>query len=150
MVIALPGGVAAELILSGSPGRKSHPVVRIYSEGKRNSLRRKALTCCKVGAILITAVFAIIATLTYNSYNSFAQIIDQQIAGGYLRGHAGLYAAPRVIEKGARLSKEQLVTSLQRAGYARDRASNIWSGSFQVSDNRVRILPRQGTETNQT
>ncbi|MDT7817370.1 MAG: penicillin-binding protein, partial [Acidobacteriaceae bacterium] len=74
-------------------------------------------------------------------------MIDQQIAGGYLRGHAGLYAAPRVIEKGARLSKEQLVTSLQRAGYARDGASNIWSGSFQAGEDRVTILPRQGTET---
>lgn len=105
----------------------------------RKSLRRKAVTSCKVGAILITAGFAIVATLTYNSYNSFARVIDQQIAGGYLRGHAGLYAAPRVIEKDALLSREQLVTSLQRAGYARDRVSNIWSGSFQVSEDRKTV-----------
>lgn len=149
-VIALPGGVAAELILSGSPVRKTYSGVRIYSEGRRKSLLRKAVTCCKFGTILITAGLGVIAVLTYNSYCSFAKVIDQQIAGGYLRGHAGLYAAPRVIEKGARLSKEQLVTSLQRAGYARDRASNIWSGSFQVSDDRVKILPRQGTETHQS
>jgi penicillin-binding protein, 1A family len=76
-------------------------------------------------------------------------MLDQQIAGGYLRSHAGLYAAPRVIEKGARLSKDQLVTSLQSAGYAPGAASNIWSGSFQVSENQVRILPRQGTEPHQ-
>ncbi|MGI9066951.1 MAG: penicillin-binding protein 1A, partial [Pyrinomonadaceae bacterium] len=146
MVIAPADIVAAELILSRTPAHKTHPSVRIYCEGRRKSLRRKTVTCCKLGAILIITGFAIVATLTYNSYSNFAQVIDQQIAGGYLRGHAGLYAAPRVIEKGARLSKEQLVTSLQRAGYARDRASNIWSGSFQISEDRVRILPRQGTE----
>ena len=141
--------MAAEFILSRTPAEKTHTGVRIYRGGRRKSLRAKVLASCKVGAILLTAGFAVVAIVTYKSYNSFAQVIDQQIAGGYLRGHAGLYAAPRVIEKGARLSREQLVTSLQRAGYARDRASNIWSGSFQVSEDRVSILPRQGTETHQ-
>ena len=142
--------MAAELTLSRTPSQKTHAGVRIYCEGRRNSFWRRALTCCKVGAILVTAGFAVVATLTYNSYSSFAQVIDQQIAGGFLRGHAGLYAAPRVIEKGGRLSREQLVTSLQRAGYARDRASNIWSGSFQVGEDSIKILPRQGTETHQS
>ena len=146
-VIALAAIVAAELTLSRTPAQKTHTGVRIYCEGRRKSLRTRAVTCCKVGTILITAGFAAVAILTYNSYSSFAKVIDQQIAGGYLRGHAGLYAAPRVIEKGARLSKEQLITTLQRAGYARDRASNIWSGSFQVGEERIRISPRQGTET---
>ena len=50
-----------------------------------------------------------------------------------LKSHAGLYAAPRVIEKGARLSEEQLAATLQRAGYAQDQASNIWNGSFKVT-----------------
>jgi penicillin-binding protein 1B len=76
-------------------------------------------------------------------------MIDQQIAGGYLRSHAGLYAAPRIVEKGARMSKDQLATSLQRAGYARDKASNIWNGSFQLNDSGIRISPRQGSEPHQ-
>ena len=98
---------------------------------------------------MIIAVCGYFAVLIHNSYNSFAQLIDQQIAGGYLRSHAGLYAAPRTIEKGARISRDQLATSLQRAGYARDKASNIWNGSFQISEDNIRILPRQGTETHQ-
>ena len=141
--------MAAELTLPLTPGRKPNRTVSVYREGTRTGLRRKAGICCKVGAILITAVCGTFAVLIHNSYNSFAQLIDQQIAGGYLRSHAGLYAAPRIIEKGARLSKDQLATSLQRAGYARDKASNIWNGSFQVSENSIRILPRQGTETHQ-
>src|SRR6266550_3164349 len=127
-----PHIMAAQLILPRTPARRAHVRVISYREGRGKALLRKAALYCKLGAILITALSAITAIFAYNSYRSFAQVIDQQIAGGYLRGHAGLYAAPRVIEKGARLSKEQLVTSLQRAGYARDRASNIWSGSFQV------------------
>ena len=60
-----------------------------------------------------------------------------------------MYAAPRTIEKGARLSKDQLATSLQRAGYARDQASNIWNGSFQVGEDFIRIWPRHGSEMHQ-
>ncbi len=147
--IALIACMVAELTLTRIPVCKTHNTPRVYREGKRKALRRKAGTCFKLGAIVVTAVLATVTVLTYNSYRSFAQLIDQQIAGGYLRSHAGLYAAPRKIEKGARLSKDQLATSLQRAGYARDKASNIWSGSFQMSESSIRILPRQGTETHQ-
>ena len=141
--------MAAELTLTRTPGRQANRPVYVYRERLRTGLRRKAGICCKVGALLLTAFCGICAFLIYNSYSSFAQLIDQQIAGGYLRSHAGLYAAPRIIEKGARLSKDQLATSLQRAGYARDKASNIWNGSFQMSENSIRILPRQGSETHQ-
>jgi penicillin-binding protein 1B len=149
--------VAAEITL---PARKSPVIERggekrqsvkrtvVISE-KRTSLKRAAVICGAVAAILIAIAVVTFAIITYNSYSSFALMLDQQIAGGFLRSHAGLYAAPRVIEKGARLSPEQLITSLQRAGYAPGAASNVWSGSFQVSDHRVRILPRQGTETYQ-
>jgi penicillin-binding protein 1B len=95
--------------------------------------------------ILLTVACLTAAIFIYNSYSAYAQSIDQQIAGGYLRGHAGLYAAPRVIERGARLSKEQLVISLQRAGYGQNTASNIWSGSFEVIGDRIRIVPRHET-----
>jgi len=146
--IALVACMVAELTLTRMPVCKTHNTVRVYREGKRKALGRKG-TCFKLGAITVTAVLATVTVLTYNSYRSFAHLIDQQIAGGYLRSHAGLYAAPRKIEKGARLSKDQLATSLQRAGYAPDKASNIWSGNFQMSENSIRILPRQGTETHQ-
>jgi penicillin-binding protein 1B len=140
--------MAAELTLPRTTARNVYRAF-VYREGLRKSLRRKAGIYCQVGAILLTAVFGTVAVLIHNSYYSFAQLIDQQIAGGYLRSHAGLYAAPRIIEKGARLSKDQLATSLQRAGYARDKASNIWNGSFQISESSIRILPRHGSETHQ-
>jgi hypothetical protein len=101
--IALVSCMVAELTLTRIPVCKTHYTVRVYREGKAKAFRRKAGTCLKLGAIVVTAVLATVTVLTYNSYRSFAQLIDQQIAGGYLRSHAGLNAAPREIEKGARL-----------------------------------------------
>lgn len=103
----------------------------------------------KVASIVLTLFFLVVAAIAVHSYINFSSLIDQQIAGGYLKSHAGLYAAPRVIEKGARGTKDQLATALQTAGYARDKASNIWNGSFQVGDNYIRVLPRQGTESHE-
>ena len=140
---------ARELTLPHTSTRKKRAAVSVGSEHKPRSFVRKAKVCCKIGAVLIITAIATVAVLTYNSYRSFAQVIDQQIAGGYLRSHAGLYAAPRVIEKGAHLTKDQLATALQRAGYAPNRASNIWNGSFQVGDRSIKILPRQGTDAHQ-
>jgi penicillin-binding protein 1B len=140
--------MAAELSVPLTQTHKTHPI-RAYRGEKRGRFLRKALTWCKFAALISAVLLTTLSVLAYNSYSSFAQVIDQQIAGGYLRSHAGLYAAPRVIEKGARLTKEQLATALQRAGYAPNRGSNIWNGSFQVSDQTIRILPRQGTEAHQ-
>lgn len=141
--------MAAEIILTQTRIGKTRQSPIVYRKPKQKTLKRRAVTCCKVGVIVITAGLFLAGVLTYNSYRSFAMQIDQQIAGGYLRSHAGLYAAPRIIEKGARLSKTQLATALQRAGYASNKASNIWNGSFQMSDQKIRILPREGTEAHQ-
>lgn len=139
--------MAAELTV---PLKRSHKMnVYVCLEGKQRTFIRRARVCCRIGALVATAVIAVVAALTYNSYRRFAQLIDQQIAGGYLKSHAGLYAGPRVIESGARLTRDQVAAALQRAGYAPNRASNIWNGSFQVSDRSIRILPREGTDSHQ-
>ena len=141
--------MSAGLTVPLTEARKKRHIVYVHRENERRAFARKARLCFNICALVSTAILATVAVLTYNSYRSFALLIDQQIAGGYLRSHAGLYAAPRVIEKGARLTKEQVVTALRRAGYAADKASNIWNGSFQMSEQNIRILPRQGTEAHQ-
>jgi len=144
--------VAAELTLPRTSvripvKRVRHVSVTLAQPRERGWLKRTAFICGIVLTILLAVACLTAATFIYNTYSAYAQSIDQQIAGGYLRGHAGLYAAPRVIERGARLSKEQLVISLQRAGYGPNTASNIWSGSFEVKGDQIRIAPRQGTTT---
>ena len=141
--------MAAELTLIRPSIQAPRRRIIVHQAVERGEFARRLLTFLKVAGIVLMLGFAVVAAIAVYSYISFSRLIDQQIAGGYLKSHAGLYAAPRVIEKGARVAKDQLVTALQRAGYARDKASNIWNGSFQVYDNHIRILPRQGTESHE-
>jgi penicillin-binding protein 1B len=112
-------------------------------------LPKKLVVTFEVTAILLAVISLLAIIRAYNDYQSFALLIDQQIEAGYLRSHAGIYAAPRVIERGARMTKDQLVTSLLRAGYARQTASNIWNGSFQIQEKGVRIFPRKDSDTHE-
>ena len=100
----------------------------------------------KVGTIVIAAALLITFGKAYADYREFAGFIDQQIAAGFLRSHAGFYAAPRIIERGARINQQQLITALQRAGYGHEISSNIWNGSFQTSDKSVLIFPRKESD----
>src|SRR5919112_526770 len=75
------------------------------------------------------------------SYNYYSQIIDARLASGYLTSRPGLYAAPRVLQVGQKLSREKLINCLRRAGYLETNASNVWSGSFIATDSAVEIRP---------
>jgi penicillin-binding protein 1B len=115
----------------------------VFREPKYLALLLRLPMLLKVGAIVLAAALLLIFAKAYADYREFAGLIDQQIAAGYLKSHAGFYAAPRVIERGARLNQEQLVAALQRSGYARETSSNIWSGSFQTNDKSLLIFPRK-------
>ena len=141
--------MATELTLIKPSLPAPHRRLIIHQAVERGRFAKRLVTFLKATAIALMIGFAGVAAIAVNSYINFSRLIDQQIAGGYLKSHAGLYAAPRVIEKGARVTKDQLVAALQTAGYARDTASNIWNGSFQVGDNYIRISPRQGTESHE-
>lgn len=138
--------MAAELTIPKTSRHRAQPRRRVYVEQERFSLLRHALFFGKIVAVLLVIGAAISGYFLYTSYQGFAEVVDRQIAGGYLRGHAGLYASPRVIEKGTRVSKDRLVTSLQRAGYVSEASSNIWSGSYSQVGNSIRVSPRQNTE----
>ncbi|HEU5459595.1 MAG TPA: PBP1A family penicillin-binding protein, partial [Pyrinomonadaceae bacterium] len=88
-----------------------------------------------------TIAIAIAADAFLRSYTYHSQIIDARLATGYLTSRPGLYAAPRVLQAGQKLSREKLVTILRRAGYLETNASNVWSGSFTVKDSTLEIRP---------
>src|SRR5436190_7462414 len=75
------------------------------------------------------------------SYKYYSRIIDARLAHGYLTSRPGLYAAPRVLEPGQKLSQEKLVNVLRRAGYLESAASDVWSGSFNNKSGQVDIRP---------
>lgn len=76
-----------------------------------------------------------------NSYKYHSRLIDARLASGYLTSRPGLYAAPRIIERGQKLSHPDLVKSLRRAGYVESGGSNVFSGSFRNSGSSIEIRP---------
>ncbi|HET9479771.1 MAG TPA: transglycosylase domain-containing protein, partial [Pyrinomonadaceae bacterium] len=93
-------------------------------------------------SVVITAVAVILsADALIRSYKFYSQIVDARLASGYLTSRPGLYAAPRVLQVGQKLSRDKLINALRRAGYLETTASNVWSGSFNADGNAIEIRP---------
>ena len=101
----------------------------------------------RLGLVLLTIASAFAADALLRSYTYYSQIIDARLASGYLTSRPGLYAAPRVLQAGQKLSRDKLVKALRRAGYIETAASNVWSGSFIVNDSTLEIRPGPSTRT---
>jgi penicillin-binding protein 1B len=91
--------------------------------------------------VLIIVAAALGGDALVRSYNHYSQIIDARLASGYLTSRPGLYAAPRVLQVGQKLSREKLINGLRRANYLESNASDVWSGSFCVCGSVVEIRP---------
>jgi penicillin-binding protein 1B len=92
--------------------------------------------------VSVATCIALASSVVYN-YNAAALVIDERLAAGYLTSRAGVYAAPRVLRAGQRISRERLVESLRRAGYVEASASGVWSGAFVVRDGEeIEIRPQ--------
>lgn len=91
-------------------------------------------------SMVITAVAALLSVdALIRSYKYYSQVIDARLASGYLTSRPGLYAAPRVLQVGQKLSRDKLINALRRAGYLETSASNVWSGSFIADGNAIEI-----------
>lgn len=92
-------------------------------------------------AIFILALVSL-GAFFFNSYRSYAKIVDDRLARGYLVSRAGIYAAPRTLRPGQKLSREELAMALGRAGYLDgEDASEVWNGSFTMREDAVDIRP---------
>ena len=76
-------------------------------------------------------------------YCTYAKIIDERLASGYLTSRAGIYAAPRVLRVGQSFSRQRLIEVLRRAGYVEAEASKVWNGGFTAQDHGVEIRARR-------
>src|SRR5687767_12106185 len=75
--------------------------------------RRLILRFTLAGLILIAGAALLFLVFSYRSYS---KIVDARLARGYLTSRAGIYAAPRTLRAGQRLSRDALVSLLRRAG----------------------------------
>src|ERR1051325_1293327 len=100
----------------------------------------------RLGLVLLLIACAVAADAVARSYRFYSQIIDARLATGYLTSRPGLYAAPRVLEAGQKLSHEKLIEVLRHAGYLETNASDVWSGSFCVCDGAIEIRPARSKQ----
>jgi len=100
----------------------------------------------RLGLVVFLMAAAVAADAIAHSYRYYSEIIDARLENGYLTSRPGLYAAPRVLEAGQKLSREKLVAALRRAGYVESKASDVWSGSFTVSDSTIEIRSARSKE----
>ncbi len=90
---------------------------------------------------LLGIVTVLAADSVVRSYKYYSRVVDARLAAGYSHSRAGLYAAPRRIQPGTKISKENLIAALRRAGYVSFPVNNAWSGSFRETDSTIEIRP---------
>jgi penicillin-binding protein 1B len=96
----------------------------------------------RIAFIVSVAACAVLLSALLRSYNAAALAIDERLAAGYLTSRAGIYAAPRVLRAGQRVSRGRLVESLRRAGYVESGAGGVWSGAFVAREGgEVEVRP---------
>jgi penicillin-binding protein 1B len=104
-------------------------------------LARIARRLIRLSVVVVIMTLILGGEALLRSYKHYSQIIDARLATGYLTSRPGLYAAPRVLQAGQKLSHEKLINALRRAGYLETSASNVWSGSFVVNGSAIEIRP---------
>src|SRR6185503_11736501 len=130
--------------ITSIPGREPHFTRRLKS-GTFNFFRAKRLTDRRLILKTFCGVAAIALALggdaLLSSYKYYARIIDARLASGYLTSRPGIYAAPRTLRPGQKLSRLDLITALRRAGYVKSESSNVWSGSFRETEKGIEVRP---------
>jgi penicillin-binding protein 1B len=87
-------------------------------------------------SILLVMVIAIVEVMA--SYSRYAAIIDARLADRSLLYPAGIYAAPCRVSLGERITRDDLVERLLRAGYQESERSNQFAaGSFTLQPDSV-------------
>ena len=116
-------------------------VTSVPDRGAVERLARVGRRLVRVSLLVVIVAAVLGGEALVRSYKYYSQIIDARLASGYLTSRPGLYAAPRVLQVGQKLSREKLINSLRRAGYLETSASNVWSGSFIASESAIEIRP---------
>jgi penicillin-binding protein 1B len=82
------------------------------------------------------------------SYRSCARLVDARLAHGYLISRGGIYAAPRILRRGQKLTPDGLAAALRRAGYIEgEDATEIWNGSFTSAGDSIEIRQQPSPAT---
>jgi len=136
--------------LTGSSDRPLHrrtlSLVELQRKQHENGARRRR-SFRLARTLRLTALIAVLAVAATSiflvrSYRAYAKLVDERLAHGYLTTRAGIYAAPRTLRVGQKISRDGLAATLRRTGYVEsDSVSEVWNGSFTISGNAIEIRP---------
>ena len=113
-----------------------------YVHTEKTSLRLKKIlkSALFYSSIALAVAFIISAFGFIYFYSYYSSIVEKRIAAGFWHNRAGIYAAPRTLQKDQKISKESVVELLRRSGYIeKDSPDTVWNGSFTVNDASVEI-----------
>ncbi len=85
-----------------------------------------------------------VSALVLYYYNYYSKVIDRKLSGEIFKNTAQIYAAPYRIYPGQKLSEDDVVLRLQRAGFDNTERANTEDGSYEVSGNRIVVKPKVG------
>lgn len=99
-----------------------------------------------VVALLLLITFGTATLTLVRSYRFYSSLIEARLKSGYLTSRPGIYAAPRNIALGQKVTRDDLIRVLRRAGYTETKISDVWSGTFKTEGNSVEIYPNRVQE----
>lgn len=119
------------------------------SSSKKSGARRgtffqwlgRLLSHTAVKAILGVFVFVSVVALgifIYH-YSKWAAIVEDKLARGPYSNTSKLYAAPQTVSVGDETTADEIIASLQRAGYTESRNNRL--GSYRVRPDGVEVFP---------
>src|SRR5262245_50539216 len=96
--------------------------------------------------ILSIFLFFFIGTsaLVLYYYNHYSRVIDRKLSGEVFKKTAQIYAAPYRIYPGQKLSVEDVMLRLQRAGFETAAKGGSDDGAYTVDGNKLTINPKAG------
>src|SRR5436305_5119239 len=53
----------------------------------------------------------VLSAVLVRSYRSYARLVDQRLARGYLNSRGGIYAAPRTLRRGQKITRDGLAAA---------------------------------------
>lgn len=119
------------------PSRQTLRCFRYDASSSRVRVVFRSLFCLLICALVVGGDSLL------RSYKYYSRIVDARLASGYLTSRPGIYAAPRLILRGQKLSATGLIKSLRRAGYVEAKGSNVWSGTFVERTSVIEIRPQR-------
>jgi penicillin-binding protein 1B len=113
--------------------------IKIARPARRGSLGKILLLCA--GAVFVLCAIAGISIFTYYYY-SYKKIVDERLSQPIFAETAKIYAAPREVRPGQKLTVKMIGDELRQAGYTTDGATKVSPlGTYSAGVQEITIRP---------